>query len=36
LVFGDGKSQELTYAGNVTDAMKKTLSLVPVWQMLIS
>jgi hypothetical protein len=36
LVFGDGKSPELTYAGNVPDAMKKTHALVPVPQMLIS
>ena len=28
--FGDGKPQELTYAGNVLDAMKNTSALVPV------
>lgn len=28
--FGDGKPQELTYAGNVLDAMKNTNALVPV------
>ena len=28
--FGDGKLQELAYAGKVLDAMKKTSALVPV------
>ncbi len=28
--FGDGKPQELAYAGKVLDAMKKTNALVPV------
>jgi hypothetical protein len=28
--FGDGKPQELTYAGKVLDAMKKANALVPV------
>lgn len=28
--FGDGKPQELTYAGNVLDAMKDASALVPV------
>lgn len=28
--FGDGKPQELTYAGKVLDAMKDTHALVPV------
>ena len=28
--FGDGKPQELAYAGKVLDAMKQTNALVPV------
>ena len=28
--FGDGKPQELAYAGKVLDAMKKTSAIVPV------
>lgn len=28
--FGDGKLQEITYAGKVLDAMKKTNAMVPV------
>ncbi|MDO8413055.1 MAG: type II toxin-antitoxin system VapC family toxin [Gallionellaceae bacterium] len=28
--FGDGKPQEIAYAGKVLDAMKKTSALVPV------
>ena len=30
MVFGDGKPQELTYAGKVLDAMKQDNALVPV------
>jgi predicted nucleic acid-binding protein len=35
--FGDGKPQELAYAGNVLDAMKDTSALVPVtWGLEVS
>jgi predicted nucleic acid-binding protein len=35
--FGDGKPQELVYAGNVLDAMKDTSALVPVtWGLEVS
>lgn len=35
--FGDGKPQELAYAGKVLDAMKDTIALVPVtWGLEVS
>jgi len=33
-IFGDGRSQEIAFAGNVLDAMKNTQGLIPVtWEL---